>query len=282
MALLGNLQDRTVLDLACGDGVYARQFNRAGSAEVTGVDISPAMVAPAEAQEQAERSHPAPNHEPGRSDVRVRELLPETGHLRGRHARGRRRRLSLGRRDAGSGRAGRSFLGRLPGACAAHRLAGDKSVAGRDWPRPFRVASPSPSRERSVVRALRFLAENRTPAPSPTRANSPTSARIKEPRADGGSSSVSSARNDAIRGRIRPASGSARWAGRRRRSRFSASRAGSVARRSRASPLTRRSRRPATRVTPSCPTSTARGWGKKGSTAAALATAVRRAAPGPG
>lgn len=58
MALLGDPQDRTVLDLACGDGVYARQFKRAGSAEVTGVDISPAMVAPAEAQEQAERSHP--------------------------------------------------------------------------------------------------------------------------------------------------------------------------------------------------------------------------------
>ena len=54
MALLGDLQDRTVLDLACGDGVYARQFKRAGSAEVTGVDISPAMVALAEAQEQAE------------------------------------------------------------------------------------------------------------------------------------------------------------------------------------------------------------------------------------
>lgn len=53
-ALLGDLQGRTVLDMACGDGVYARQFKRAGAAEVTGVDISPAMVALAESQEQAE------------------------------------------------------------------------------------------------------------------------------------------------------------------------------------------------------------------------------------
>ena len=54
MALLGDLQGRTVLDMACGEGVYARQFKRAGAAEVTGVDISPAMVALAEAQERAE------------------------------------------------------------------------------------------------------------------------------------------------------------------------------------------------------------------------------------
>ena len=261
MALLGDLQDRTVLDLACGDGVYARQFNRAGSAEVTGVDISPAMVAPAEAQEQAERSHPAPNYEPGRSDVRVRELLPETGHLRGRHARGRRRRLSLGRRDAGSGRAGRSFLGRLPGACAAHRLAGDKSVAGRDWPRPFRDASPSPSRERSVVRALRFSSlrtERRRPArPEPI-----------APRRCGSRSRelMAGLRRSARRGTTRfgavfdrrqdphagPGEGGAVGSPR-------VGREARAVRRSRASPLTRRSRRTATRVTPSCPTSTARG-----------------------
>ena len=40
--------------MACGEGVYARQFKRAGAAEVVGVDISPAMVALAEAQERAE------------------------------------------------------------------------------------------------------------------------------------------------------------------------------------------------------------------------------------
>ena len=54
MTLLGDLHDRTVLDMACGEGVYARQFKRAGAAEVTGVDISSAMVALAEAEERAE------------------------------------------------------------------------------------------------------------------------------------------------------------------------------------------------------------------------------------
>lgn len=54
MDLLGDLHGRTVLDMACGEGVYARQFRRAGAAEVTGVDISPAMIALAEAQERAE------------------------------------------------------------------------------------------------------------------------------------------------------------------------------------------------------------------------------------
>ena len=51
---LGDLRDRTVLDLACGDGVYTRQFKRAGAAAVTGVDISPAMIALAEAAERAD------------------------------------------------------------------------------------------------------------------------------------------------------------------------------------------------------------------------------------
>ena len=54
MELLGDLRDQTVLDLACGEGVYARQFKRAGAVDVTGVDISPAMVALAEAQERTE------------------------------------------------------------------------------------------------------------------------------------------------------------------------------------------------------------------------------------
>ena len=54
MELLGDLRDRTVLDMACGEGVYARQFKRAGAAEVTGVDVSPAMIALAEDQERVE------------------------------------------------------------------------------------------------------------------------------------------------------------------------------------------------------------------------------------
>ena len=52
---LGDLRGRTVLDLACGEGIYARRFMRAGAAAVTGVDISKEMVALAAA---AERSDP--------------------------------------------------------------------------------------------------------------------------------------------------------------------------------------------------------------------------------
>ena len=54
MALVGNLRDKTILDMACGEGVYARQFRQAGAAEVTGVDVSSAMVELAEAKERAE------------------------------------------------------------------------------------------------------------------------------------------------------------------------------------------------------------------------------------
>jgi len=50
--LLGDLRGRTVLDLACGEGVYARQFKRSGAAAVTGVDLSREMVALAEAEER--------------------------------------------------------------------------------------------------------------------------------------------------------------------------------------------------------------------------------------
>ena len=50
---LGDLRNRTVLDLACGEGFYARQFKRAGAAEVTGVDISEAMIDLAQAEEKA-------------------------------------------------------------------------------------------------------------------------------------------------------------------------------------------------------------------------------------
>lgn len=45
MEILGDLRNRTVVDLACGEGVYARQFKRDGAAAVTGVDISAGMIA---------------------------------------------------------------------------------------------------------------------------------------------------------------------------------------------------------------------------------------------
>ena len=50
---LGDLRNRTVLDLACGEGFYTRQFMQAGAAEATGVDISQAMIDLAEAGEKA-------------------------------------------------------------------------------------------------------------------------------------------------------------------------------------------------------------------------------------
>ncbi len=52
--VLGDLRGRTVLDLACGEGTYTRQFRRAGAADVTGVDISQEMIALAEAEERVD------------------------------------------------------------------------------------------------------------------------------------------------------------------------------------------------------------------------------------
>ena len=50
--LLGDVRGRTVLDMACGDGFYTRLVKQAGAAEVTGVDISAAMIELAEEQER--------------------------------------------------------------------------------------------------------------------------------------------------------------------------------------------------------------------------------------
>ena len=50
--VLSDLRGRTVLDLACGEGVYTRQFKRAGATAVTGVDISQATIALAEGEER--------------------------------------------------------------------------------------------------------------------------------------------------------------------------------------------------------------------------------------
>ena len=52
--MLGDVTGRSVLDLACGEGFYARLLKKAGAATVTGVDISPAMIALAEAAERSE------------------------------------------------------------------------------------------------------------------------------------------------------------------------------------------------------------------------------------
>ena len=52
--LLGDLRGKTVLDLACGEGIYARQFKRAGASAVTGIDVSREMIALANAEERAD------------------------------------------------------------------------------------------------------------------------------------------------------------------------------------------------------------------------------------
>src|SRR5436305_14708329 len=52
--LLPDLAGRSVVDLACGEGIYARKLMQAGAARVVGVDISPEMIALAEQAEAAE------------------------------------------------------------------------------------------------------------------------------------------------------------------------------------------------------------------------------------
>ena len=42
--LIGDVQGKSVLDLACGDGFYTRQLQQLGATTVVGVDISSAMI----------------------------------------------------------------------------------------------------------------------------------------------------------------------------------------------------------------------------------------------
>jgi len=52
LADVGGVTERHVLDVACGTGHYARQFRRAGAAQVVGVDLSPEMIRVARQAEQ--------------------------------------------------------------------------------------------------------------------------------------------------------------------------------------------------------------------------------------
>ncbi|TXS23134.1 class I SAM-dependent methyltransferase [Streptomyces sp. ms191] len=52
LGLVGDVEGRTVLDLACGTGFYSREFKRRGAADVFGVDISVEMIAAAREIEQ--------------------------------------------------------------------------------------------------------------------------------------------------------------------------------------------------------------------------------------
>lgn len=44
MKRLGNLEGKTVLDIACGEGFYARKLRQGGAGEVVGIDCSEAMI----------------------------------------------------------------------------------------------------------------------------------------------------------------------------------------------------------------------------------------------
>ena len=54
LQMLGNLAGLTALDLACGEGHYARMLRRHGAARVIGVDISERMIALARDEEARE------------------------------------------------------------------------------------------------------------------------------------------------------------------------------------------------------------------------------------
>lgn len=53
--LLGDIREKSILDMACGDGFYTRLLKQAGASNVTGIDISEEMIRLAEADE---RRHP--------------------------------------------------------------------------------------------------------------------------------------------------------------------------------------------------------------------------------
>ncbi|MCX6131352.1 MAG: class I SAM-dependent methyltransferase [Proteobacteria bacterium] len=49
--LLGDLRGKTVLDLACGEGIYARKMKEQGASSVIGMDLSSEMIALARQRE---------------------------------------------------------------------------------------------------------------------------------------------------------------------------------------------------------------------------------------
>jgi 2-polyprenyl-3-methyl-5-hydroxy-6-metoxy-1,4-benzoquinol methylase len=53
LKLLGDVQGKRVLDVACGDGHFARMLRKAGAADVVGIDISERMIELARAKEAA-------------------------------------------------------------------------------------------------------------------------------------------------------------------------------------------------------------------------------------
>jgi SAM-dependent methyltransferase len=54
--LVGQIEGREVLDLACGTGYYSRKLKQWGAARVVGVDVSQAMIAEAREAEAGEKA----------------------------------------------------------------------------------------------------------------------------------------------------------------------------------------------------------------------------------
>ena len=52
LTLLGDVRGLSVLDLACGEGIYSRRLRQAGASRVVGVDLSAAMIALAQSEEE--------------------------------------------------------------------------------------------------------------------------------------------------------------------------------------------------------------------------------------
>ena len=52
--LLGNLVGKSILDLACGEGLYTRKMKHKGAVRIVGVDISPRMIELARREEVTE------------------------------------------------------------------------------------------------------------------------------------------------------------------------------------------------------------------------------------
>lgn len=55
LQMLGNLTGKSILDLACGEGIYTRQFKQQGAAVVVGVDISQKMIELAKQEENQQK-----------------------------------------------------------------------------------------------------------------------------------------------------------------------------------------------------------------------------------
>lgn len=82
LGMVGDVRDKSVLDLACGTGFYSREFKRRGATDVFGVDISVEMIAAARGIEQ-------------RDPLGVRYEVGDVAELRPQEAQDRRFDIAL-------------------------------------------------------------------------------------------------------------------------------------------------------------------------------------------